>query len=454
QVLKSDFPGHWFPTGYELVDNNVEFEEEEDQLDFVIKPGPNGKGDVVTQAHEVVIPWEHEAADHDSGAGGEGEGKRTKEKEEEEEEEEPPLDIVGNGDGGEGGGGVGVLSGNQFGPDEVRVFSLDPNVAHPGGSGVYPSSLRGVWGMDADGKGGAEAETRMYGSRGSHSRFLTKTAQWLGSGGESCLAISLLRPPRGFASQRRMLQSLLAEDQYRQEQRRKRLPEYRAELAEKRRKMKEEEAAKRSRKASMQLEEVARKKADSPANLPPPSPLRPLIHPTAPAPPLNPQAASPSLSPEPSTSPLHALEHTGVDAPNGSKSPAPDQRQLGNRGHWDDQPVKLQQDHNQLMLPEQRKSSRLAPGPEFPPQVLAENRLEVGPGTGQGEGQGHGSTNMSRPGQGQGDPMDLHVFDAGSGQVQVKGQALDNWDAMGPQGPKHSSEERQGTRGDALWHYG
>ncbi|CAM9740279.1 unnamed protein product, partial [Sphacelaria rigidula] len=43
QVLKTDFPGPWYPSGYVLIDNNVEYLEAEDELDTVVTTGPNGE---------------------------------------------------------------------------------------------------------------------------------------------------------------------------------------------------------------------------------------------------------------------------------------------------------------------------------------------------------------------------------------------------------------------------
>eukprot|EP00752_Nemacystus_decipiens_P018532 g16615.t1 len=69
EVLKTDFPGPWYPSGYVLIDNNVDYLEAEDQLDTVIMTSPDGEVLSKTQAHEVVVPWQHEAVAVE-GAGG------------------------------------------------------------------------------------------------------------------------------------------------------------------------------------------------------------------------------------------------------------------------------------------------------------------------------------------------------------------------------------------------
>ncbi|CAM9114628.1 unnamed protein product [Choristocarpus tenellus] len=66
QVLKTDFPGPWFPSGYVLVENNVPYLETEDEIDTVVTSGPRGEARM-TPAHQVVVPWQHEAGGDEEG---------------------------------------------------------------------------------------------------------------------------------------------------------------------------------------------------------------------------------------------------------------------------------------------------------------------------------------------------------------------------------------------------
>ncbi|CAM9551137.1 unnamed protein product [Ectocarpus sp. 4 AP-2014] len=194
EVLKTDFPGPWYPSGYVLIDNNVDYLEAEDELDTVVMTGPGGEVLSETQAHEVVVPWQHEAvAQEDSSLG----------------EKEEPVDV-------EGGGDTELWLDTQ--PGELRWI--------PETEDSWPSE-----GGSEDGAGGPRSSPR----GGGQESFAGPLARLLGA------TPALLKEARKRFGSSGMSENDLAE------KRRKLVPKMMEDLAIKKKKN-DEEAIKRKRK--------------------------------------------------------------------------------------------------------------------------------------------------------------------------------------------------------------
>ncbi|CBJ31280.1 hypothetical protein Esi_0242_0022 [Ectocarpus siliculosus] len=194
EVLKTDFPGPWYPSGYVLIDNNVDYLEAEDELDTVVMTGPGGEVLSKTQAHEVVVPWQHEAvAQEDSSLG----------------EKEEPVDV-------EGGGDTELWADAQ--PGELRWV--------PEREDSWPSE-----GGSEDGSGGPRSSPR----GGGQESFAGPLARLLGA------TPALLKEARKRFGSSGMSENDLAE------KRRKLVPKMMEDLAIKKKKN-DEEAIKRKRK--------------------------------------------------------------------------------------------------------------------------------------------------------------------------------------------------------------
>ncbi|CAM9873098.1 unnamed protein product [Pylaiella littoralis] len=195
EVLKTDFPGPWYPSGYVLIDNNVDYLEAEDQLDTVVMTGPEGEVLSKTQAHEVVVPWQHEAvAEAEASVG----------------TQEEPVDV-------ESGESTGKELWTDPCPNELRWIPVDED--------TWPSD-----GEDEEGSGGPRGSPRS----GQES-----------SGGP--LARLLGATPMIFKEARKRFRGAGSSDKDTAEKRRKMVPTMLQDLAAKKTKY-DEEAVKRKRK--------------------------------------------------------------------------------------------------------------------------------------------------------------------------------------------------------------